>query len=562
MVALWLGLAFIGKLEAQAPTTNSILSNPGQASLDSGTNAIPIAPIAPSPAEIPTAPVATNAASEATPTPTPTATPAPRSVTVPSAGPPISPSNAPILIGNSSPSWLIPCALMTLASVAGFLLYQCGLTRAKNCGHTSLVLLVGLVAGLIGYWMGGFAVQTGGIGDVHAALAEPISAAGANGLDHELGPMLGGHHWGLMGSAGYFLTTAETARNGIATLFLIQAAFLAITIAAALSAGLERGRLTALAIGAFLIGALIYPLFANWVWGGGWLAELGREYGLGHGVIDLAGSGVVHQTAGTLALVIAVVLGPRYGRFGRENTSRLIPGHNVPFFVLGTVILFVSWTAANAFASASPLAASPLDLAGSAAVNALLAGAAGLLISLFLSAARRQAPEPAVLCRGLLGGVVAVSASSALIDPWAAFAVGMVAGWLVQAAVRRLERRRIDDPTGAAAVHGAAGAWGMIATGLFANGTGGFGMNGVDGPVRGLFFGGGWHQLAAQALGCVTNFVVIFILGYACLSLIQKILGSRVDLVDETGGLDWPQTGALGYQSDIEPEESNGTRSA
>jgi Amt family ammonium transporter len=189
-------------------------------------------------------------------------------------------------------------------------------------------------------------------------------------------------------------------------------------------------------------------------------------------------------------------------------------------------------------------------------VNALLAGRAGLMTSFFLATFRGKRPQPALLCRGLLAGVVSISACAEWLDPWAAFVIGIVAALLVQGMVRFLEARQVDDPTGAAAVHGMGGAWGVLAAGLFANGSGRIRMNDMENPVQGLFFGGAWHQLAAQAIGCASDFVMVFILGYACVSLVQKIVGGRVDLVDEVEGLDWPQTGALGYQSDIEPEGS------
>jgi Amt family ammonium transporter len=455
---------------------------------------------------------------------------------------------------------------MALASIGGFLLYQCGLTRAKNCGHSSTLLLIGVLFGLTGYWIGGFAVQMGGVGDSHAALAQPLLPEEKNALDHELGPIALGHHWGIMGSSGFFLATDDPAHNGIALLFLTQAALLAMAVGAALGAALERGRLLAMAVCAFLIGVLIYPLLANWVWGGGWLAEMGREFGLGHGFVDLGGAGVVHETAGTLALVVAVVLGPRHGRFGRNGKSPGIPGHNVPFIVLGSIVLLISWMAVNAFAAAS-LASDGSDpaskpgiasCAGLAAVNTLLAAAGGLLISFVQAAWQKMRPEPARLCRGLLGGAVASFGCAGLIDPWAAFVIGVVAGLLVQAAMVWLERKHIDDPVGAAAVHGVGGAWGALAVGLFANGTAGNGLNDVMTPVRGLFFGGGWHQLAAQAIGCVTGFVVVYLLGYACVGLVRKILGLRVDLAAETSGLDLPELGALGYQGDEEANDSRG----
>ena len=533
--------SFANLLVAQTET-NADLPSPGQMTLDNNTLTNAPATNAPpmvSPPETPP------------PTPTPSA-PAP-AVTEPA---PTAPVTAPVLIAPRS----ILGALLTLASLGGFLLYQCGLTRAKNCGHSSTLLLVGVLFALTGYWIGGFAVETGGVGDAHAALAQPILPGEKSMLDHELGFMAGGHHWGFMGSSGFFLATDDSARDGIATLFLLQASLLAIAVAAALGAALERGRLLAMAFVAYLIGVLIYPLLANWVWGGGWLAELGREFGLGHGFVDLGGAGVVHETAGTLALILAVVLGPRHGRFGRNKPSNPIPGHHVPFIVLGSIVLLISWMATNAFACTSlivdPTLPGPASTAGLAAINTLLAATGGVVISFVQAAWQKRRPEPAWLCRGLLGGAIAGCGGAGLIDPWAAFVIGMVAGLLIQGAVVYLERNRIDDPVSAAAVHGAGGAWGVLAVGLFANGTSGTGLNGLATPVRGLFFGGAWHQLAAQAIGCVTGFVVVYLLGYACVTLIQKVLGNRVGLPDEIDGLDWSEVGAFGYQGDADPEDT------
>jgi Amt family ammonium transporter len=573
-----LGFAQAGWLIAQTNVTSTAV--PPTAG---DTNQIPVAPIANLAPDTNAAPAVAAPTSETTtnaaiPEQTPTAVPA-TSTPVAAPAPAPAPMPKPEITGAAqSPGFLLFPALLALGSLGGFVLYQCGLTRAKNCGHTSTLLLAGVFIALLGYWAGGFAVQNGGIGDDHAALSEKPPDAEQSALDHELGPLLAGHHWGLMGSAGFFLITDETAHNetpaiapateggdwiitnppdthrAMATLFLIGAALLVIAVAAALGAALERGRLLPMAVGAFLIGTILYPLPANWTWGGGWLAELGREFGLGHGFVDQGGAVVVHATGGTLALVIAMVLGPRYGRVGREKAYRAIPGHNMPFVVLGASLLLVTFTAANTLGCNSPG-----EIPEVAAVNTLLAAAGGLLVTYLAAGWRRKSPEPAALCRGLLGGAVAASGGSALIDPWAAFVIGAVAGLVVLGAMSWLDWRRIDDPTGASAVHGAAGIWGALAVGLFANGLAGGGCNGVDGPVRGLLFGGAWRQLAAQAVGAAVGFTVIFVLGFACFGLIQKILGTRADLVDEVEGLDWSQTGALGYQPDVEPGAAHGS---
>lgn len=545
ILLLWMnGLLAVHPLRAQAVTnTDSIpdptaLETPGATARMSATNLPP----APAVLEIPSAPspaLAPSAPAPSLSTPLSLSSPAAAESSLPE-GPGAGES--------------ILAALLSGAAVGGFVLYYCGLTRAKNCAHTSTLLLLGAVFALAGYWAGGFAVQAGGIGDAHAALPGPLVLDERSALDHELGFMAGGHHWGFMGSAGFFLTADPASREAMAELFLAQAAGLVIAVGAMLGAALERGRILAMSVMAFLVGAVIYPLIANWVWGGGWLAGLGRGFGLGHGVIDLAGAGVVHETAGALALAVALVLGARHGRY--NGRAFFIPGHNVPFTILGALLLLLAWTSANAFAPAgSSETGAGASTFATAAINVLLGGVGGTLTMVFLNAWRRQRATPARLTRGLLGGAVAMSSGSALFDPWAAVVTGLIAGLLVDGAGLWLERKRIDDPAGTTAVHGAAGAWGLFATGLFANGISGSGMNAVEVPVRGLFYGGAWHQLAAQVAGIVVIFATAFALGGAALLILHKILGNRVRLADEIQGLDWPQVGALGYQPDVEPDE-------
>jgi len=546
------------RLTLAAADTNSAIPAPGEMSSPAtnapSTNAPTVLMSAPVPLPVPT-PVAVPMTNDATATPP-----------VPEA--PIAAPSVMTADGNSGERMLVNlpravlAGLMTLASLAGFLVYQCGLGRAKNSGHTCTLLLVGVVFALTGYWIAGFAVQTGGIGDAHAALAQPVPQAERAALNHEIGPIIfGHHHWGLMGSSGFFLATDDSTRDGIAALFLVQAALLAIAVAAALGAALERSKVIAMGFCAYLFGVLVYPLLANWVWGGGWLAELGREFGFGHGFVDVGGACVVHQSAGVLALVLAIILGPRHGRFGRGKPTNAMPGHNVPFIVVGAIVLLVSWMASNAFAADASLQGT-VSSAGLAAMNTLLAAMGGLVTTFIQAAWQQNRPEPARLCRGLLGGAVASCGGAGLYDSWAAFLIGCVAALLVQEAMLMLERKRIDDPVGASAVHGAAGIWGVIAVGIFANGTAGDGLNGVEHEVRGLLFGGAWHQLAAQILGCAAGFAVIYFLGYASVNLVQKILGNRVDLAEEATGLDWSEVGALGYQGDVEEEEESGKREA
>jgi len=449
--------------------------------------------------------------------------------------------------------WLAIGQLLVLGGVGGFVAWSCGLTRARHCGHTCTLLVVGVVFALVGFWIGGFAMESGGIGDTHAALASPADPLAANALNHELGLPAGGRFWGVMGSAGFFLASDTDSRSALAALFLGQAVLLALTVTAALGGALERVRLLAVAVISFLTGTLVGPLVANWVWGGGWLAELGREGGLGHGTVDLGGAGAIHLTAGVLALVLAIELGPRYGRFGRHPAP--IPGHNLPLAILGSLVLVLALAALNATAFSAP--AGNDSPAGLAAANTLLGAVGGLAASFVFLLYRTKRFDPAALCRGLLGGAVAVSAGAALEEPWAAMLTGIIAGLLVQATMRLLDRKQIDDPVGAVAVHGAGGAWGLFALGLFANGATGGAVNGVDGPVRGLLTAHDGRQLLAQAIGVVAIAGVVYVLGFLCVMLTNKIVGIRVELADETGGLDQPKLGVLGYQGDVEMEKEN-----
>ncbi len=531
-LGLWLGVLVVVAVPVQAqlgatapvapavPATDTNLLTPGaiaQATAVVDTNAAPIAPAA--------APV------------------------VPAPSPELSatPAKAPAFVATG---WLAIGQLLVLGGVAGLVAWYCGLTRARHCGHTCTLLIAGAVFALLGFWAGGFAMASGGIGDAHAALAARANPAAANALNHELGLPAGGKFWGVMGSAGFFLASDDDSRSAMGSLFLGQAVLLALLVAAALGGALERVRILAVAVIAFLVGTVVYPVAVNWAWGGGWLAELGREGGLGHGLVDLGGAGVIHLTAGVMALVLAVELGPRYGRFGRRPAP--IPGHNLPLALLGSLVLLLALAALNATVSSAPAGSD--SSAGLAAANTLLAAAGGLAASFVVVLNRTKRLDPAALGRGLLGGAVAVSAGASLEEPWAAVLTGILAGLAVQATMRLLDRRQIDDPVGAVAVHGAGGAWGLVALGLFANGTGSGAINGVDGPVRGLLTAHDGRQLLAQVIGVVALAGVVYVLGFLAVMLTHKIVGIRVELGDESGGLDLPKLGVLGYQADAETE--------
>jgi Amt family ammonium transporter len=238
-----------------------------------------------------------------------------------------------------------------------------------------------------------------------------------------------------------------------------------------------------------------------------------------------------------------MVLGPRIGKFRRDGAIGLLAGHNLPLAMGGTLILAFGWFGLNA---GSTLAASDSRI-GLIAVNTMLASAAGSVSAIFYLQQRYNRPDIATACYGLLGGLVAITASCAFVSPAAAILIGIVAGFLVVAAEVVLERHfQIDDPAGAIPVHGVCGLWGALAVGIFANGSYGDGWNGVSGPVRGLIRGD-VGQLIAQIIGVSVNAVVVFSLAMAFFVIIERTMGNRVSAEIEWTGLDSLEMGSDAY---------------
>ena len=228
---------------------------------------------------------------------------------------------------------------------------------------------------------------------------------------------------------------------------------------------------------------ILYPVYGNWVWGGGWLSQLGvLGPKWGHGALDFAGSGVVHAMGGVAAFWGAKILGPRIGKFDKDGNPRAIPGHHLPMAFLGTLVLLVGWMGFN---GASTFAATDFRFT-IVIVNTILASAFGCLTTMFVMWWKYGKPDPSMTCNGLLAGLVAITAPCAFVAPWAACVIGIVAGVLVVLTVVWMDHKaKVDDPVGAVAVHGANGLWGVIALGLFADGTYGDGFNGVAGSGQG-----------------------------------------------------------------------------
>ncbi|HZU82127.1 MAG TPA: ammonium transporter [Polyangiaceae bacterium] len=435
-------------------------------------------------------------------------------------------------------AWLLVCSFLVMFMQLGFAMVETGFSRSKNAVHTMAMNLVVYPVGVIGFWLLGYGFAMGGVSGLP-------TLGGTGATHHELGFRVGGHVFGLLGGSKFALVSvtrdpAELAFFVYATVFMDTAATIPTGALA------ERWKFSAFIVYGLFMSTVMYPLFANWVWGGGWLGALGRNVGLGHGCVDFAGSGVVHMTGGITALAGSLVIGPRLGKFRKDGTVVLMAGHNLPLAVMGTFVLAFGWFGFNA---GSTLAASDPRIAAVAA-NTMIASSAGALASLFFEWQRHRRPDIAMACNGLLGGLVSITAPCAFVAPSAAALIGVIAGVIVPWMVGILERRgRIDDPVGAITVHGVCGAWGMIALGLLADGSYGDGYNGVPGGVRGLLFGDP-GQLAAQAMGVGTNVLVVFGLSYGFFRVVERLVGNRVSSEVEWTGLDGLEMGSEAYPRD------------
>ncbi len=432
--------------------------------------------------------------------------------------------------------WTLLAGFLVMFMQAGFALAETGFTRAKNVAHTMMMNFMVYAIGMTGFWICGFALQMGGVG--------ALSTLGGTGvLDGEFTISLLGKDFGLFGTKGFFLG-GPVYDVAVFAMFLFQMVFMDTAATIPTGAMAERWKFSSFIIFGFFISMLTYPLYANWVWGGGWLSTLGKNFGLGHGHVDFAGSSVVHMVGGVTALAGAMVLGPRLGKYTKDGRAVPIPGHNIPMAVLGCFILAFGWFGFNA---GSSLAGTDLRISV-IAVNTMLASAAGAIVAMLYMWARYGKPDPSMTANGMLAGLVAITAPCAFVSSSWAFVIGAVAGVLVCWSVVFVENAlKIDDPVGAISVHGACGAWGVLSVGLFADGTYGDGLNGVEGTVRGLLYGGGGGQLAAQVIGTLTNLVFVFVASWAFFMVLDAVLGMRVSAEQELEGLDVPEMGVHGY---------------
>jgi Amt family ammonium transporter len=490
------------------------------------------------PAPAPAAPVAAPAPPPSKPDPSGTATGGVADVTAKEAGKPTLLEVAETA-GHAKVSinvmWTLITGFLVMFMQAGFALVETGFTRAKNVAHTMMMNFLIYCIGMTGYWIMGYALQMGGVG--------ALGTMGGTGLlDSEFTISLFGKDFGLFGMKGFFLA-GSTYDVAVFTLFLFQMVFMDTAATIPTGAMAERWKFSSFVVFGLFLSMISYPLFANWVWGGGWLSQLGKNFGLGHGHVDFAGSSVVHMVGGVTALAGAMVLGPRIGKYNKDGSANPIPGHNIPMGILGCFILAFGWFGFN---PGSTLAGTDLRIAV-IAVNTMLASASGGLAAMFYMWIRFGKPDPSMTANGFLAGLVAITAPCAFVSSFWAFVIGLIAGIILCWSVFFIENTlKVDDPVGASSVHGTCGAWGVISLGLFADGTYGDGFNGVDGTVRGLLYGGG-SQFVAQIIGTLTCFVFIFGISWAFFKVMDMAMGMRVSPEVELEGLDVPEMGVHGY---------------
>jgi ammonium transporter, Amt family len=398
--------------------------------------------------------------------------------------------------------WVMVSAVLVIFMLGGFIMLEAGSTRMKNAGHIAgkTIFTFGL-ASLV-FWAVGFGFIFGDNGNFFT------------GLSHFF-------------YSGYEIEGMSLSSS---VFFLFQLAFAGISITIALGGFAERAKLSIYLIFTVLFSALVYPVVAHWIWGGGWLAEHGKQ--------DFAGSTVVHLTGAMAALAATLLLKPRIGKYNKDGSANNIYGHNQVFTALGVLILWIGWFGFNAGSTVSVDGA----FFGFVALNTNLAAGAGAVAALLISWVVLGKSDITTMLNGALAGLVAITASCAFVDTWAAVIIGFVAGILVFYSVRFFEKLRIDDPIYALSVHGAAGVWGTLSTGFFATPE----LATVGQP--GLFYGGGFTQLGVQFMGVAVSALYAFAVSFVILLIAKKVMnGLRVSEEEEIMGLDVSEHGSYGY---------------
>ena len=421
--------------------------------------------------------------------------------------------------------WVMLAAILVIFMQAGFALLEAGSTRMKNAGHVAgkTVLTFGICA--IAFWAFGFGLAFGD----------------GNGFIGLKGFFVDGSE--EQAAAAYGVLSGSAIPIGIK--FLFQLAFAGVSLAIAFGGFAERAKLSVYLIFGVLYTVVIYPIVAHWIWGGGWLGDHGKQ--------DFAGSTVVHLQGATAALVATIMLKPRIGKYNKDKTPNLIPGHNQVLSVLGVIILWIGWFGFN---PGSTLSAMGDGFFGYVAMTTNMAAAAGAVAALLVAWMYFGKADIPSMLNGVLAALVAITASCAFVTVRDAIIIGAVAGIITFFTAQWFERAGVDDPIFAFSVHGIAGVWGTLANGIFATPEL---VEKVGVGKPGLLYGGGFEQLGVQALGIITSFVFVAVLSFVILYLIKLVVGLRVTEEEEIVGLDLSEHGTYGYPEQMKKAASGGT---
>jgi ammonium transporter, Amt family len=429
--------------------------------------------------------------------------------------------------------WVVIGAVLVIFMQAGFALVETGFCRAKHAAHVMSTNFAIFGLGFVGFFFIGFPLAFGGFSYAAMGMDAPVGKA-----------LLGSGNWVFLWQGGWAMS-GKAITPAVLGFFLYMVAFMDTVATIPTGSMAERWKWNSFVVWGLFCGALYYPIFAAWTWGGGWLAKTWDTMSLGAGYVDFAGSGVVHAVGGVAALAGSMVLGPRIGKFGPDGKPRTIAGHHVPMAMLGTFILLFGWFGFNA---ASTLASTDVQFA-TVATNTAIAAAFGATGAMFYMMKRTGKPDPGMMVNGMLAGLVAITAPCAFVTPAAAAFIGVAAAIIVIEAVWFFEKRGIDDPVGAISVHGVGGLFGVLCVGIFANGSYGAAWNGstVTG-VKGLLYGD-VGQFLAQLLGVGVLCTVIFGMAFGFFKIQNSMTkgGIRSTEADELAGLDMPEMGVLAY---------------
>ncbi len=408
--------------------------------------------------------------------------------------------------------WLFFGAVLVFFMQTGFTMVEAGFTRSKNTGNIIMKNIVDFMFGSIIFWFIGYGIM---MGEGNGFIGIPFKEMFLNGQASEIAANADVNYTKLFFQTVFCATSATIVSGAVA----------------------GRTDFRAYCIYSACISLFIYPIAGHWVWGGGWLSEMGFH--------DFAGSAIVHMLGGTLSFMGALILGPRIGKYTKDGKANAIPGHNILIGALGVLILWVGWFGFNP-ASSGSLSDGGVDVAAKVFVTTNLAACAAAITSMFFTWFRYGKPDVSMTLNGILGGLVAITAPCDFVTPFASIIIGVVGGILMCLAIPFIDAKlKIDDPVGAISVHGVCGLWGTLAVGLFASDT----SAGCE--LAGLFYGGGFKALGIQALGAVSLIAWAVAVGGAMFLILKKVGILRAKPEDEIKGLDSTEHGLASAYPDF-----------